>query len=139
MKFKRMEFDTREWSDEKKQSLINKLKSEGYLKKYPDEVGTGETCISTYEHGTYALYDVTGAVPTFLTTYEEYMGAAQEETTKEHNTFTLKSKAVFAATRVLFFNQILHAVDGNEIIVNASDADKVKELFKSNLILFVCE
>ena len=71
--FRRMDFDTREWSDEKKQSLINKLKSKGYRKGYPNDGATGKFSISTYEHGTYTILDLTEANPSYLTTYEEYM------------------------------------------------------------------
>jgi hypothetical protein len=74
MNYKRMEFDTREWSDEKRTALINKLKSEGYRNGYPNDTDTGKMSIATYEHGTYNLYDEAQSNPTYLTTYEEYMG-----------------------------------------------------------------
>ena len=80
-----MEFDTRGWSDEQRTALIKKLESEGYRKGLPNATETGKLSITTYTDGTYYLYDEMEAIIEHLTTYEEYMGEAQQEPTQAVN------------------------------------------------------
>ena len=70
--FKRMEFDTREWSAEKVEKLCERLESDGYV--YEDKRRKGLSSLSACEDGIYRLYDQYVADKDFLTTYEEYMG-----------------------------------------------------------------
>ena len=55
VKFKRMEFDTIEWSAEKIEKLCNKLESDGYV--YEDKGRKGLSSIATFLDKTYRLYD----------------------------------------------------------------------------------
>ena len=93
VKFKRMEFDTRGWSTEKIEKLCKKLKSEGYV--FEERESKGLSSITTWEDGTYRLYDQYLAVNDYLTTYEEYMGEESREPMREvvltHDTVSIDS------------------------------------------------
>jgi hypothetical protein len=93
VKFKRMEFDTRGWSTEKIEKLCKKLKSEGYV--FEERESKGLSSITTWEDGTYRLYDQYLAVNDYLTTYEEYMGEEVKSSMREvvltHDTVSIEN------------------------------------------------
>ena len=92
VKFKRMEFDTREWSTEKIEKLRERLESDGYNGGF---INKNLSCIATYRSGNYACYLVERADKDFLTTYEEYMGeesrVAMREVVLTSNTVSIEN------------------------------------------------
>jgi hypothetical protein len=72
VKFKRMEFNTIEWSAEKVEKLCKRLESDGYNGNL---IYKNPSSISTYLDGWYECFFAVAVVDRdFLTTYEEYMG-----------------------------------------------------------------
>ena len=92
VKFKRMEFDTREWSIEKIEKLCERLEKDGYDGGF---INKSLSCISTYKSGQYACYLYEGADKKHLTTYEEYMGeevkVSMREVVLTHDTVSIEN------------------------------------------------
>jgi hypothetical protein len=81
VKFKRMEFNTIEWSAEKVEKLCKRLESDGYNGNL---IYKNPSSISTYLDGWYECFFAVAVVDRdFLTTYEEYMGEESREPMRE--------------------------------------------------------